>query len=138
MTMKEFLGYAMGTAFVLAVLGAAIGAVVLLMSVVPLMILLFPLTVAVLGAFVLVGYIRHRRARRLPLRHSARRLRSFIEPDVGTLRGSPWTRGGVAGARRSDTRRPAIKTVKRRGTPFPSSALTPVATRTSTHRCSSS
>lgn len=68
MTVKEFLGYAMGTAFVLAVLGAAIGAVVLLMSVVPLMILLFPLTVAVLGAFVLVGYIRHRRARRLPRR----------------------------------------------------------------------
>ncbi len=65
MTIKEFLGYAIGTAFVLAVLGAAVGAAILLMSVVPLMILLFPLTVAVLGGFVLVGYIRHRRARRI-------------------------------------------------------------------------
>ncbi len=64
MTVKEFLGYAMGTAFVLAVLGAAIGAVLLLMSVVPLMIVLFPLTVAVLGGFVLIGYMRHRRSRR--------------------------------------------------------------------------
>jgi len=64
MTVKEFLGYAMGTAFVLAALGAAVGMVVLLVSVVPLMILLFPLTVAILGGFVLVGYIRHRRARR--------------------------------------------------------------------------
>lgn len=64
MTVKEFFGYALGTAFVLAVLGAAVGAVVLLISVVPLMILLFPVTIAIVGAFILVGYLRHRRLRR--------------------------------------------------------------------------
>jgi len=64
MTVKEFLGYALGTAFVLAVLGAALGAVVLLISVVPLMILLFPITIAIVGVFILIGYLRHRRVRR--------------------------------------------------------------------------
>lgn len=64
MTVKEFFGYALGTAFVLAVLGAAAGALVLLVSVVPLMVVLFPVTIAIVGAFVLVGYIRHRRMRR--------------------------------------------------------------------------
>lgn len=68
MTGKEFFGYALGTAFVLAVLAAAMGVAVLVFSVIPLMLLLFPVTIAIVGGFIAVGYVRHRRARRLSQR----------------------------------------------------------------------
>ena len=64
MTVKEFFGYALGTAFVLAVLAAAVAVVVVIISVVPLMLLLFPVTIAIVGVFILIGYLRHRRLRR--------------------------------------------------------------------------
>lgn len=64
MTFKEFLGYAFGTAFVLAVSGALIGGLILLIGAIPLMLALFPLTAAIIGAVLLVGWLRHRRQRR--------------------------------------------------------------------------
>lgn len=66
MTVKEFLGYALGTAFVLAIGLAILGAIVVLIGAIPLMLVLFPLTAAVLGVLLLVGYLRHRRGRRGP------------------------------------------------------------------------
>lgn len=65
MTIKEFLGYALGTAFMLAVLAAVLGVLVVLFSIVPLMLMLFPLTIAIVGGFFAAGYLRHRRARRI-------------------------------------------------------------------------
>lgn len=64
MTGKEFFGYAVGTAFVLAVLAMALGVAVVIFSVIPLMLVLFPVTIAIVAGFVLVGYLRHRRQRR--------------------------------------------------------------------------
>lgn len=64
MTGKEFFGYAVGTAFVLAVLAMALGVAVVIFSVIPLMLVLFPVTIAIVAGFVLVGYFRHRRQRR--------------------------------------------------------------------------
>ncbi len=63
MTFKEFLGYALGTAFVIAVFAAMIGGLVLFIAAIPLMLLLFPLTAAIVALFLLVGYARHRRGR---------------------------------------------------------------------------
>lgn len=63
MSFKEFLGYALGTAFVIAVLAALIGGIVLLIAAIPLMLLLFPLTAGIIGLFLLIGYARHRRGR---------------------------------------------------------------------------
>lgn len=64
MDFREFLGYALGTAFVLAVTAALAGAVVLMISAIPLMLLLFPITAGIIGAVLLVGWFRHRRRRR--------------------------------------------------------------------------
>ena len=64
MDFKTFLGYALGTAFALAAVAVAVGVAVLIVSVVPLMLVLFPVTLTIVGAFMLVGYLRHRRGRR--------------------------------------------------------------------------
>jgi hypothetical protein len=64
MDLKEFAGYAAGTAFVLAVAGVALGGVVLLLGSVPILLLIFPVTIGVVAAVFLVGYLRHRARRR--------------------------------------------------------------------------
>lgn len=71
MTLREFLGYALGTAFVLAVSGAVVGSVILLVGAIPLMLALFPITAALVGGIVLIGWLRHRRQRRRNRRDSA-------------------------------------------------------------------
>jgi len=64
MDFKTFIGYALGTAFTLAILAAAVGVVLLILGTVPFLVLLFPLTLAIVAVFLLVGYLRHRRGRR--------------------------------------------------------------------------
>ena len=64
MDLREFAGYAAGTAFVLAVAGLIAGGLVLVVGSVPILLLLFPLTLGALGVILLVGYIRHRARRR--------------------------------------------------------------------------
>lgn len=63
MTFKEFLGYALGTAFAIAVVAALIGGIVLLIGAIPLMLFLFPVTASILGVILLINYLRHRRGR---------------------------------------------------------------------------
>lgn len=64
MDLKEFAGYAAGTAFVLALAGLVVGGVLLVVGSVPILMLLFPLTLGAVGVVFLVGYIRHRAQRR--------------------------------------------------------------------------
>lgn len=64
MELKEFAGYAAGTAFVMAVAGLIVGGLVVAIGSVPILMLLFPLTLGAVGVVFLVGYIRHRAQRR--------------------------------------------------------------------------
>lgn len=64
MDLKEFAGYAAGTAFLLAVAGVALGGLVLVLGSVPILLLIFPLTIGAVGVVFLVGYLRHRARRR--------------------------------------------------------------------------
>lgn len=64
MSAKEFLGYALGTAFVLAAFAGVLAILIVVLSVIPLMLLLFPLTIAIVAGFLAVGWVRHRRQRR--------------------------------------------------------------------------
>lgn len=68
MDLQEVAGYALGTAFVLAVAAALGGLVVLVVGAVPLVLALFPLTAGLVAVVLLVGYLRHRRRRRPPRR----------------------------------------------------------------------
>lgn len=68
MDLPELVGYALGTAFVLAVAAAVAGLVVLAVGTVPLVLALFPLTAGLVAAVLLVGYLRHRRRRHPPRR----------------------------------------------------------------------
>ncbi len=61
MDLREFVGYALGTAFVLAMAAVLLGVLVLLIGSVPLILALFPLTAGLIAAVILIGYLRHRR-----------------------------------------------------------------------------
>lgn len=63
MDVREFLGYALGTAIVLAMALVVLGVIVLVIGSVPLVLALFPLTAGIVGLVLLIGYLRHRRRR---------------------------------------------------------------------------
>jgi branched-subunit amino acid permease len=48
----------------LAVAGVALGGLVLVLGSVPILLLIFPLTIGAVGVVFLVGYLRHRARRR--------------------------------------------------------------------------
>ena len=64
MTPREFLENALGIALFLAFCLIVFGAVVLVIGSVPLLLALFPLSAALVGAVLLIAYLRHRRQRR--------------------------------------------------------------------------
>lgn len=64
MDLREFAGYAAGTAFVLGAAGLALAVVVIVLGSVPILLLIFPITLGAVGLFLLIGYLRHRSQRR--------------------------------------------------------------------------
>lgn len=63
MNIREFLGYALGTAFVLALTGLAVGAIAVVVTALPMILLVFPVSAGLLALFIGIGYLRHRRRR---------------------------------------------------------------------------
>ncbi|RDD63513.1 hypothetical protein [Ferruginivarius sediminum] len=63
MNVRDFVGYALGTAFVLAVTAGAVGAIVVLVTALPMILLVFPLTAGAIALVLSIGYLRHRRQR---------------------------------------------------------------------------
>jgi len=61
---REFLAYALGTSFVLAVMGAVAALFVLVVTAVPLLVILFPMTIGAVALVIAIGYLRRHRARR--------------------------------------------------------------------------
>jgi hypothetical protein len=64
MSAREFLENALGVALVALFVLIALGVVFLVVGSVPLLVVLFPLSATLVGAVILVAYLRHRRSRR--------------------------------------------------------------------------
>lgn len=64
MDIREFLGYTLGTAFVLALMAGAAAAIVVLVGALPMVLIVFPVTAGLVAIVLAVGYLRHRRRRR--------------------------------------------------------------------------